>query len=163
MDTTLPGRLVVLVLGVTLALAVAVAVVLPRDASAAPPEPVDDTFVIEGVCDFPVLANFTGKVKFIDLPGARAITTSPGLRVTLTNLEEPANQVTYVITGAFHDTVLANGNLAVVATGRNLLFDPSFGMFLTIGRFTFLADAEGTPLTRPTGTGRMIDVCAQLV
>lgn len=70
--------------------------------------------------------------------------------------------MTYVITGAFHDTVLPNGNLAVVATGRNLIFDPSFGMFLTIGRFTFLADAEGTPLTRPTGTGRMIDACARL-
>lgn len=53
------------------ALALAIVVMLPRASSAAPPEPVDETFVIEGVCDFPVLADMTGKVKFIDLPGAR--------------------------------------------------------------------------------------------
>jgi hypothetical protein len=152
-------RLVVMALAVALALAVVV--VLPKATLAAPPEQIDETPVtLEGMCDFPVLLEASGKAKFIDLPGARSISTSPGLRVTLTNLEEPTNQVSYVITGSFHETELANGSLAVVATGRNLLFDPSFGWLLTIGRFTFV-DEEGN-LTRPKGKGRVIDVCERL-
>ena len=166
MDTTLPGRLVVLVLGVTLALAVAVAVVLPRDASAAPPEPVDETpFPVEGICDFPLQAELSGKTKVKELPGGRTLSTSPGLRVTLTNLEEPTNQVTYVITGSFLLTELDDGNQFVVARGRNIVFGPDVGMFLTIGRFTFVgftADGATLALTPPEGNGRLIDVCAQL-
>ena len=166
MDTTLPGRLVVLVLGVTFALAVAVAVVLPRDASAAPPEPVDETpFTVEGICDFPLQAELSGKTKVKELPGGRTLSTSPGLRVTLTNLEEPTNQVTYVITGSFLLTELDDGNEFVVARGRNIVFGPDVGMFLTIGRFTFVgftADGATLALTRPEGNGRLIDVCAQL-
>jgi hypothetical protein len=159
MDASLHHRLIVCVLAVALALAMAV--MLPRATSAAPPEPADQTDTLEGICDFPVLFEVSGKSKFIDLPGTRAIQTSPGLRVTLTNPEEPANQVRYVITGAFHVTVLDDGSQAVVATGRNILFDPSFGMFLTIGRFTFVVDEEGN-LSLPTGKGRLIDVCAAL-
>ncbi len=159
MDTTLHRRLVLCVLAVALA-ALAVVLVLPKDASAARPQPVDATETLRGFCDFPVLLETSGKAKFIDLPGARSISTSPGLRVTLTNLEEPTNQVSYVITGSFHETELATGSLAVVATGRNLLFDPSFGWLLTIGRFTFV-DEEGN-LTRPKGKGRVIDVCERL-
>ena len=166
MDTTLPGRLVVLVLGVTFALAVAVAVVLPRDASAAPPEPVDETpFPVEGICDFPLQAELSGKTKVKELPGGRTLSTSPGLRVTLTNLLEPTNQVTYVITGSFLLTELDDGNQFVVARGRNIVFGPDVGMFLTIGRFTFVgftADGATLALTPPEGNGRLIDVCAQL-
>jgi hypothetical protein len=158
-------RLVVLTLAVVLALAMVV--VLPKASSAAPepndnaPVPADATLTLEEICDFPVLLEATGKSKFIELPGARAIQTSPGLRLTLTNTEDPANQVTFVATGAFHQRELANGSLAVVATGRNLLFDPSFGMFFTIGRFTFVVDEQDN-LTLPTGKGRLIDVCARL-
>jgi hypothetical protein len=168
MDTTLPGRLVVLVLGVTLALAVALAVVLPRASSAAPPEPVDSTpfTVPEGIaCDFPLQAELSGKSNVKELPGGRTLSTSPGLRVTLTNVEEPSNQVSYVITGSFLIRELDDGNEFVVARGRNIVFGPDVGMFLTIGRFTFVAfDADGTPLalTQPEGNGRLIDVCAQL-
>jgi hypothetical protein len=100
-----------------------------------------------------------------ELPGGRTLSISPGLRVTLTNLEEPTNQVSYIITSSFLETELANGNLFVVARGRNIVFGTEVGTFLTIGRFTFIAfDAEGTPLalTRPTGKGRLIDVCARL-
>jgi hypothetical protein len=161
MDNTIVHRRRLVVFTLAVALALAVVVVLPKASSAEPPESLEDTFTAEDLCDFPVLFEVSGKAKFIDLPGARAIDASPGLRVTLTNVEDPANQVSYVITGAFHETELADGSLAVVATGRNLLFDPSFGMFLTIGRFTFVVDEEGN-LTRPTGKGRMIDVCARL-
>ena len=153
----------VLALAVALALALlAVAVVAsPKAASAAPPDPVDETFRIKDVCDFPVRFEVSGKAKFIELPDGRAIAISPGLRVTLTNLEERANSVSYVITGAFHIRELADGRLLVVATGRNLLFDPSFGMFLTIGRFTFKVNEDGST-TRPKGEGRMINGCRRL-
>ncbi len=153
----------VLALAVALALALlAVAVVAsPKAASAAPPDPVDDTFRIKNVCDFPVRFEVSGKAKFIELPDGRAIAISPGLRVTLTNLEERTNSVSYIITGAFHMRELADGRLLVVATGRNLLFDPSFGMFLTIGRFTFKVNEDGST-TRPKGEGRMINVCRRL-
>jgi hypothetical protein len=155
-------RLVVIALAVALALAVVV--VLPRASSAAPPEPVDVTVEIPG-CEFPVLAEVSGKSKEIDLPSGKTLFTSPGLRITLTNLEELENQVTYVITGSFLATEQADGNFFVVARGRNLIFGPDVGMFLTIGRFTFVgsnADGVFVALTPPTGEGRLIDVCALL-
>jgi hypothetical protein len=166
MDRTLPGRLVVLVLGVTLALALAVAVVLPRASSAAPPEPVNTTpFPVVGICPFPMEAELSGKSKLKELPGGRTLSTSPGLRVTLTNLEEQTNQVSYVITGSVLLTEQSDGTLFAVARGRNIVFGPDVGMFLTIGRFTFVgfvADGAILARTQPEGNGRLIDVCAQL-
>jgi hypothetical protein len=159
MDMLLHRRMLVLVVGAALALAVALAAT--RDASAAPPETFEDAFPVEGVCDFPVLLEVSGKSKFIELPDGRSIVTSPGLRVTLTNLDKPANSASYVITGAFHQRELAGGRLLVVATGRNLLFDPSLGMFLTVGRVAFEVDEDGS-VTPLEDTGRMIDVCVRL-
>ena len=141
-------------------------------ASAAPPEPnpnapqpVDVTVTLPG-CDFPVLAEVSGKSKVQELPGGRTLSTSPGLRITLTNQEDTSNQVTYVITGSFLIRELDDGTESVVARGRNLIFGPDVGMFLTIGRFTFIGqtieDGPTVAITRPTGEGRIIDVCAQL-
>jgi hypothetical protein len=110
-------------------------------------------------------AQLSGKSKVKELPGGRILSTSPGLRVTLTNIEEPTNQVSYVITGSLLIRELDDGNQFVVARGRSIVFGPDVGMFLTIGRFTFVGfDAEGTSLalTKPEGSGRLIDVCAQL-
>ncbi len=156
-------KLAVLVVGVLTALLM---LAFAGIASAAPPEPVDSTpFTVEGICPFPMLAELSGKSKIKELPGGRKLSTSPGLHVNLTNLEELTNQMSYVITGSFLETELANGNLFVVARGRNIVFGPEVGMFLTIGRFTLIAfDAEGTPLslTGPTGQRRLIDVCARL-
>ena len=152
--------LLVCVLAGTLALAVALLAI--RGASAAPPEPVDFTDTIEGVCSFPVDVVVSGKTKFIELPGGRFIATSPGARTTLTNVEEPSHRVTYVITGALHGKDLASGDLLLVFTGRNLLFDPSYGILLTIGRFTQVIDPETGEATTPEGKGRVIDVCQRL-
>ena len=151
-------RLVVLALAVALALAVVV--VLPRATSAAPPEPVDETFVVEGECDFPVLVEISGKAKIIEFDG-NTLTTSPGLRATLTNLDEPTNQVTVGITGTVRTKELANGDVVFVFRGRNLLFGPDVDFILTIGRFTgsMTAAGEFSPLT---GKGRVIDICAAL-
>ena len=163
MDMLLHRRMLVLVAGVALALAVVL--VLPRASSAAPPEPVDVTTTLPG-CDFPVLAEVSGKSKVMELPSGQTLITSPNLRITLTNLTEPTNQVTYVITGSFLTTERTDGNLDVEARGSNLIFGPEVGIFLTIGQFTFIgreAD-EGVivAITPPTGEGSLTDVCAVL-
>jgi hypothetical protein len=163
MDMLLHRRMLVLVAGVALALAVVL--VLPRASSAAPPEPVDVTTTLPG-CDFPVLAEVSGKSKVMELPSGQTLITSPNLRITLTNLTEPTNQVTYVITGSFLTTERPDGNLDVEARGSNLIFGPEVGIFLTIGQFTFTgfeAD-EGVVVatTPPTGEGNLTDVCAVL-
>ncbi len=53
----------------------------------------------------------------------------------MTNKKEPTHRITYGITGAAHITELRNGDLLLVFTGRNLLFDEGY-MILTIKRFT---------------------------
>ena len=163
MDMLLHRRMLVLVAGVALALAVVL--VLPRASSAAPPGPVDVTTTLPG-CDFPVEAEVSGKSKVIDLDSGQTLITSPNLRITLTNLTEPTNQVTYVITGSFLTTERTDGNLDVEARGRNLIFGEEVGIFLTIGQFTFIGREvdEGVivALTPPTGEGSLTDVCALL-
>jgi hypothetical protein len=158
MDASLHHRLIVCVLAVALALAMAV--MLPRATSAAPPEPVDSTEVVEGECDFPVLLEVSGKEKVIEFDGNTLI-TSPRLRATLTNLDEPTNQVTVGITGTVRVKELANGDVVFVFRGRNLLFGPDVDFILTIGRFTGSMTAAGE-FSSITGEGRVIDVCALL-
>jgi hypothetical protein len=155
-------RMLVLVAGVALTLAVVL--VLPRASSAAPPGDVDADVTLPG-CDFPVRAEVSGKSKVIDLDSGQTLITSPNLRITLTNVTEPTNQVTYVITGSFLTTERTDGNLDVEARGRNLIFGEEVGIFLAIGRFTFIGfEDEGAivALTPPTGEGRLTDVCALL-
>jgi hypothetical protein len=121
----------------------------------------DFSFTGQGFCAFDILFHYTGKAKFIALPGNRSIVTSPGLVVTLTNLDNQ-NQETFGITGAFHQDTLSNGNLVTVVTGRNLLFDPLAGFVLAIGRFSFAFDATGTLIQPLQGKGKLTDLCKLL-
>jgi len=143
------------------ALALAVALAATNDVSAAPPEPVDDTFTEGGLCDFPVLFEISGKNKVIDLPNGDVLFKNPGLRVTLTNVDEPTNQVTYVSTGTIRLTELEDGELLLVTTGRTVLFNEDIGILVPIGRFTLVIDKKGN-FSQPTGNGRLIDACARL-
>ena len=143
-------------------------------ASAAPPGPIaaarggptdaDVSFPIEN-CGFTLLVKLSGKGKTLDLPGNRTTFTSPGLTATLTN---PANgkQETINITGALHKTILVNGDTLTVATGRNALLDPTVpglvGLFLTIGRLSWVVDQEGKIVQPLQGPGKQIDLCALL-
>jgi hypothetical protein len=164
MEMLLHRRMLVLVAGVALAMAV-VLVLLPRASSAAPPGDVDVEDVTLPGCDFPVEADVSGKSKVTDLPSGQTLITSPNLRITLTNLDETTNQVTYVITGSFLTTEQDDGNLDVEARGSNLIFGEEVGIFLTVGRFTFVGVEEEGPivaLTPPTGEGSLTDVCAVL-
>jgi hypothetical protein len=133
-------------------------------ALAAPPENVNDVFVREDLCAFPVSIASTGKVKTIALPGGRVLYTAPGFFVTVTNLAEPSHQVTLNATGAFHDTVLESGEVVTASTGRSILINivPGSPLVLAIGNFSFGFDAQGNP-TRPfRGTGQVIDICTLL-
>jgi hypothetical protein len=161
MDNAIMHRRRLVVFALAVALALAVVVMLPRATSAAPPEPVvDSPEVIEGECDFPVLLEVSGKEKVIEFDGNTLI-TAPGLRATLTNLDEPTNQVTVGITGTVRITELANGDVVFVFRGRNLLSGPDVDFILTIGRFTgsMTAAGEFSPIT---GKGKVIDICALL-
>ena len=61
-------------------------------------------------------------------------------------------------------TVLANGDVELVFTGRNLVigFDPIAGFVITVGRFGLAFD-EDFNVTQPlSGNGQLIDVCRLL-
>ncbi len=145
------------------ALALAVALVATEGASAEPPQPVTFPPLELGkeYCGFPVLYEVSGKTKVIDLPNGDTLFKNPGGRVTLTNLDEPTNQLTYVSTGTIRLTESENGELLLITTGRTVLADENIGILVPIGRFTLVIDEEGH-FSQPTGKGRLIDVCARL-
>jgi hypothetical protein len=133
----------------------------PEDASGTiPPDDVAKYF--PGHCSFPIQLELSGKGKLITLPDDRRILTSPGLDVTVTNMDN-GEQATFNITGTLHETTnLETGEVTTVVTGRNLLFDPEAGVVLTIGNFTYVFDAEGDLIQAFEGEGQVIDVCALL-
>ena len=160
-------RAIVLALSVILALTMAAPTVLAQGNGGAP-EDVSGTIPPEvvaqfpGACSFPMQLELSGKGKVITLPDGRRIITSPGLDVTVTNVET-GEQATFNITGTFHETTnLETGEVTTRITGRNLLFDPEAGVVLTIGNFTYVFDAEGNLIQPFEGKGQVIDVCELL-
>jgi hypothetical protein len=112
-----------------------------------------------------VQTTITGKVKIIDLPGGSLLITAPGLRATLTNLEEPDNQLSFGITGTVREREPENGVTSVVGRGRNLLGVQGEGLFLVIGRVEYIYNPTDGPfvdLTILENKGRLIDLCARL-
>ena len=165
MDNVLAHRRTLVVIALAVALALAVVVVLPKVSSAAPPDPIEVSFESDVFCDFPVLTEITGKTKTIELPDGSFLVTAPAQRVTLTNVEEPDNQLSFGITGTSRQRELENGETLVVARGRNVLGDPGEGIFLTKGRVELIATETGGPfvdLTILESKGKVIDLCAAL-
>jgi hypothetical protein len=158
-----------------LAFGLALVFALSRASSAAssngvPPEPFRVSFIEQNLCDFPVLVEGDGKVKDRERPDGSIISTAPGFSITMTNLEEPDNQITVTNTAAFHFIPLSDGETLFVGTGQFFLFlDEDFteelqqGIYLAIGRTTVVEDAEGNwdPSTF-RNDGQLIDVCAIL-
>ena len=158
-------RTVLMIVGILLALVMAAPMVLAQSNSGKPTE-VDtaidlDSGAVFGYCDDPISLVYKGKAKTIELPGGRFIFTSPELTATLTNLESK-EQETVVITGAFHQTTLENGDVVTEATGRNLLGDPKAGFVVAVGNFSYVFDAEGNLIQPLEGEGQLIDVCELL-
>ena len=165
-------RAIVLALSIILALTMAAPTVLAQEGppNGGAPQDVSGTFTVNpgdilGTCDFSMQLEVSGKGKTIVLPDGRRILTSPGLHVTITNLDN-GEQATFNITGTFHETTnLETGEVTTVTTrvtGRNLLFDPEAGTVIAIGKFSFVFDAEGNLVQPLEGKGRLIDVCALL-
>jgi hypothetical protein len=160
------NRYVVMVVSVILALVVAAPMVLAQP-NGGKPKDVDekpivlDSGAVFGKCDDPVSLEYSGKAKTLQLPGERFIFTSPELTATLTNVVSGVRE-TVVITGAFHQTTLENGDVVTEATGRNLLGDPEAGFVVAVGNFSYVFDAEGNLIQPLEGEGQLIDVCELL-
>jgi hypothetical protein len=131
----------------------------PGDASVTyPPDLIDD---FPGHCDFPMQLDLSGKGKTITLPDGGFILTSPGLDVTITNLDNEKS-ASFNVTGSVHQSTLENGDVETVMTGRNFAIDPEVGTVVAIGRFSFVFDAAGNLVQSQMGTGQRIDVCELL-
>ena len=116
-------------------------------------------------CNFPVNWTGTGKSSIITLPGDRLVVTAPKQATVVTNLDDPSKSVTLNVTGVLHASFGPQGEVMVVATGRNLLADPNANiMILTIGTFKYIFDpSTGFPdLIDLSGEGQLIDVCAMI-
>ena len=118
----------------------------------AAPERLDVTFVLDpsdpgvgtSACAFPVAIHITGKSKTIPLPGNRTVITAPGQQATITNVSHPSKQVTLNTTGVFTILNQPDGGFVGIGTGRNLVTDPTFGLTLVIGKFSFAVNGAGT-------------------
>lgn len=117
---------------------------LAAPASAAPPVSADQTlpdFAAGQLCAFPVRIEITGKTKLIgDWLGDHK-TTSPGFKVTTTNLDS-GKTVKYTATGSSRYTVATDDKgikyFEVVSTGQNLLFSEKLGgLFFVRGNVNY--------------------------
>ena len=160
------NRVVVMVVSVILALVVAAPMAFAQPNGGKPTDVDEDPIdlapgAVFDKCDDPIRLSYSGKAKTLQLPGGRFIFTSPELTATLTNLESE-KQETVIITGAFHQTTLENGDVVTEATGRNLLGDPEAGFVIAVGNFSYVFDADGTLVQPLEGEGQLIDVCELL-
>ncbi|KQR74923.1 hypothetical protein ASF98_03435 [Arthrobacter sp. Leaf337] len=112
-------------------------------------------------CGFPVTGEVTGKVKNITTPSGDVISTSPGLKVTLTGPD--GKTASYVITGVLFFS-FPGDRIEVKATGVNLLQLPGDdGLILTKGNVNFALELDGvTELRRFSGPGTATNICSLL-
>jgi len=86
-----------------------------------PVEHVDETFTIEGECDFPVTVHVEGDVRhtqFFDQAGTeiRDLTVFPNFRVTFTN-PETGKSISTVSPAPEHVTINPDGSFVITITG----------------------------------------------
>ena len=161
-------RFVLLMVGILSALVVAAPMVAAQSDNGGAPQEYSVTYGPEviaqfpGHCSFPMQLEVSGKTKTIYQGNGGMIITSPGAFATVTNLAN-GEQATFNVTGSSHKSILENGNVQTVMTGRNFALDPVAGTFVSMGRFTYVNDPTDTINVVPvSGNGRMIDVCALL-
>lgn len=149
------------------ALAAASLVAPAQSAFAAPAVPGPVEVTIDAVCsgepDFEVTLTATGKGGFISLPGGRAITTSPNLRVTVTG--PTGKSVTYVATGANRIESASDDGLFITATGRNVITVPEAnghdaGVYVTSGTVSWTLNSDFSERGGMfTGSGQATNIC----
>jgi hypothetical protein len=116
-------------------------------------------------CNFPVNWTGTGKSSIITLPGDRVIVTGPKQTTVVTNLDDPSKSVALQVGGVIHASFGPQGEVFIVALGRNLIADPAANiMVLAIGTFKYILDPiTGEPvLTDLSGEGQLFDVCVMI-
>jgi len=132
-------------------------------AAAAPPEPIDVTFIWP-CSGFNATLTATGKSATISLPGDRFKIIAPDQKVTITG--KSGETVSYVITGVTHVQVQPDGSYAVTATGLNVVLVPKTkshpaGLFLTSGTVSWTLNPDGSERTFFSSQGGQVtDVCA---
>ena len=140
-------------------------------ATAEPPTPVDSTpqvFAAGEACSFAISVVSRGKGGYIELsnnPHFFAIAPSPGLKITVTNLDDPTNTVTVNATGAFRYVSLPDGGTEIRAGGHNLFYGlPGIGAtaLATTGPVTVSISADGVPTSVDVSRARVRDLCAEL-
>lgn len=132
-----------------------------------PPTSVDTTpFIIAAnsafyACAFDLQVQYNGKGGSLALPGGRftSVAISPGFTATLTNVQKQENSLTVSLTGTIRTSVDSYGITTYMATGRNLLGDPTTGLVVAIGDFSFAFDSSGRLVKTLSGTGRLLPVC----
>jgi hypothetical protein len=86
-----------------------------------PVEHIDETFVVEGECSFPVLFHFEGDIRhtvFFDQAGneIRELTVYPMFQVSFTN-PETGKSISTVLPSVDHVTINPDGSAVVTITG----------------------------------------------
>ena len=138
-------------------------------ATGAPPDPVSstETFAAGEACPFAIEVVTKGKSGFVDLPNNPqffGIQTSPGLRITVTNLSDPSKTVTLNATGAFRFVALPDGSLEIRAGGHNFLYGvPGVGAtaLATTGPIEVLV-VNGQIAEMDLSGARVRDLCEEL-
>jgi hypothetical protein len=155
-------------LSVLLLVTLAVLLVAPSAQAAQPTVerfPVNDQFIDDETCGFPVETTITGSVVAITFEegGVLYIEADPRLKLTLTNLDT-GETITANISGPVHVFATADGGLAVLETGLWARFEnPETGepgLFQSAGLLRVTVDAEGNESFQ--FVGRVTDLCAEL-
>ncbi|MBT2534575.1 hypothetical protein [Arthrobacter sp. ISL-69] len=132
---------------------------------AAPPTITDESGLLpkDIFCSFDVEYTLTGKTKTIVNGGVKTV-TSPGQKITLTNLDTDKS-VSYVITGVRREVTTGN-IIETVVTGRNIVVnDPDSdrqGIYVLVGNFNYAITTSFKEYRVFSGAGQVIDVCAAL-
>lgn len=124
--------------------------------------PIDDTFVDDVDCAFPVQFHIVGTDLAI-LFDSRQFDAFPNSRATLTNLDS-RRTLTVSIAGPGHIQFGSDGSVTLVSTGPALLFSlfrGTPGITLLNGRFVWSFDAQGNE-TSFSSVGTTRDLCAEL-
>ena len=118
------------------------------------------------VCPFPVLLeSVTGNESITFFASGRFHITGEG-STRFTNLETQES-IVLDTSGVVTFTPLADGNLAITGSGRNLFFFlpqdvEGAGLFLITGRISEILDSSTDTITSSSSTGQRVDVCAAL-
>ena len=147
-------------------IALASLVLIPSALSTAPTitrTPIDDTFVDDVDCAFPVQFHIVGTDVGIFFDNGNEFHAYPQARATLTNLVTQGT-LTVNIAGPFNFQLEDDGSATLVGTGPALfffLFQDTPGITLLSGRFVLSFDAQGNE-TGFSSVGRTRDLCAEL-